>query len=918
FVQARDPDGDILSWSISLTGTDWTDWVGEPILKNTGVNNQIEIYADQAGANKSYSIAINVRDNRGGEVTKIFAINVGICTDGDEDGFFSEGGECGPVDCDDENEDIYPGAAETCDGADNNCDGVRDEGCQVIVTYCGDNTIQDDSQNDDGVKEKCDGGNAVSGDGCNENCQIERIIVTFCGDGEIQNNPDDNLGIAETCDDGNTINDGNGCDENCQCASGYHRDGSNCVINSGTKACGSKTELNSAWYGTGTFNQTWNNGIYYPETWASTYSLTDTPSDQCDYHCVDSYHYTSTPAPYGSCVTNSETGDCSGEPLNSVWWDGVGKFTKNWINNDWSPLSKQGSYSAATTVTECAYKCADNFVWQDPLCVPACQGIAANSIILNDGVINSENTVYSDNNDTDTAIRVDGGNYLKLGRSLPTPYLWIANTDINKVAKIRTFEGPQRQCRETGAPYRLLSSCNWVTGIANEPMGKLIGTYSVGADPSRTAVNAETGDVWIGNRKDGSVTKLTINGNPLKVCSSSDAGVSPVFKYGTPGVMYPGTAGEVKYPKGLIRGVAIDEAGDVWLADYFGDRLIKIPGGDTGCTPIAVVTNVLQPYGLSIDSDNNVWAVQAFYGVSKVSKNPVTGTYTVVGYPSGINGGYGITVDMDDNIWTGGHASPGNGATTPMNGYALIKYPKDTPNRPEHFIPNVSGLGVSIDLLGNIWVANYKSPSVYRINPNNTADISGPFDSISQSDINDRLIPKDSRGVAGDSQGNMWVVNYETGKIRALNSVGGFLGDYNAYKKRPTWPITEFSRTYSYSDMTGLNRAMIFRTAYWVSKTFVKLPAFDNYYWGETDFNLTIPILDKTSAKVFIQTNSDPACSLTNWPVGSESQYTKAEWNALPKASRKSKCLRIKIELSSKAKGITPVFSASESSLICN
>ncbi|MDO8667778.1 MAG: hypothetical protein Q7K35_01630, partial [bacterium] len=46
FVQARDPDGDILSWSISLTGTDWTDWVGEPILKNTGVNNQIEIYAD--------------------------------------------------------------------------------------------------------------------------------------------------------------------------------------------------------------------------------------------------------------------------------------------------------------------------------------------------------------------------------------------------------------------------------------------------------------------------------------------------------------------------------------------------------------------------------------------------------------------------------------------------------------------------------------------------------------------------------------------------------------------------------------------------------------------------------------------------------------------------------------------------------
>jgi hypothetical protein len=49
------------------------------------------------------------------------------CTDNDGDGFAIEGGSCGNVDCDDNNADINPDAAEVCDDiVDNDCDNNSD------------------------------------------------------------------------------------------------------------------------------------------------------------------------------------------------------------------------------------------------------------------------------------------------------------------------------------------------------------------------------------------------------------------------------------------------------------------------------------------------------------------------------------------------------------------------------------------------------------------------------------------------------------------------------------------------------------------------------------------------------------------------------------------------------------------------
>ena len=47
--------------------------------------------------------------------------------DGDGDGYTVD------ADCNDANAGVYPGATELCDGADNDCDGQADEGCETPI-----------------------------------------------------------------------------------------------------------------------------------------------------------------------------------------------------------------------------------------------------------------------------------------------------------------------------------------------------------------------------------------------------------------------------------------------------------------------------------------------------------------------------------------------------------------------------------------------------------------------------------------------------------------------------------------------------------------------------------------------------------------------------------------------------------------
>jgi len=123
------------------------------------------------------------------------------CPDADLDGHTSSA--CGGADCDDTRSNVFPGAAEVCDGRDNDCDGVVDEG--GACGTCGDGILQGG--------EACDGAN-LNGQscqslgytggvlGCSAGCTFDTTACTGCADADGDTFPGSGCGGTD-CDDAN-------------------------------------------------------------------------------------------------------------------------------------------------------------------------------------------------------------------------------------------------------------------------------------------------------------------------------------------------------------------------------------------------------------------------------------------------------------------------------------------------------------------------------------------------------------------------------------------------------------------------------------------------------------------------------------------------------------------------------------------
>ena len=818
YIAAADDDNDQLSWSINTEGENWGTWSAPPTIEQSGAAGQKRIYAAAAGEEGSYMIAITVNDGRGennSEYTQTFTINIT-----NDPPVISA------------NDTVY--AASSTNPMDFRF-SVQDSVSNYPLVHSVTPSVED----------------AISGFG--ESFTLIGDIYYYA----IGNSPD-TANVFNSIDGENdyvfTINVTDGY--NASSAAGF----TVTIINNPPQitipdGCSDDTRINNPY----------------------TCQITAFDPEGNDF----SYSPLSG-APLGLSI-DGDTGEISGSPAES------GTFTIVAEATDEYGYLAQESY-ILTVNTYCGdgdiqspnmegvdEVCEDGNTNDDDACDSACQWTCESTVISAFNIGENNALVYDDNNNTDSAENVDGGPYLKLATAMPTPYIWVANsqfdgcipgTNCSMVSKLRTYAG----CWDTdfdAVPdtcYKRTAT-GWDMSVIETP-GQLIGRYDVGDNPSRTAVNVETGDVWIANRDSDDVTKLDIDGNHLKTCSTGAAGVTP-------------------------RGVAIEENGDVWVANSEDNTVVKISGDDMDCSILQTVNVGDYPYGLAVDSNNNIWiSTRGDRLLQKIDTADFS--LTTITLPDAVpvdstNCGsagrqpYGIAVDLDDNVWVADTCD------------GVWKYDPDI-NSTQATLYTFAGLsnsnghsrGVTINKYGNIWIAMDESNQVIEIpdpgNPNayTIYNTGGEF----------------PVGICGDSAGYIWAINQNSDNASVFDGLG-------ALTAGSPFPVSSAEiKPYTYSDMTGLNRALILRSGDWNSGVDGNIDGgFTDQHWGDVSWQEIIPSA-KQSIEVYVRASND-------FDFTADPAWISADaWNNnydFTDDERMGRYLQIKAVLRSNEQGVTPV-----------
>ncbi|MCB9758441.1 MAG: hypothetical protein H6739_01240 [Alphaproteobacteria bacterium] len=224
--------------------------------------------------------------------------------DVDGDGFTEEDGDCAPEDA-----AIHPGAAEVCDGVDNNCDGVADEG--VTTTWYQD--TDGDGFGDPGTAlEACAAPEGYVSDGtdCDDASATTYPSAAERCD-ELDNDCDDAVDEAvQTTWYGDADADGYGNPdaalESCDPPEGYVADGADCDDSQGAINPGAD-ELCNTWDddcdGAIDEDDAVDAGTWYPDADSDGFGDADQPSDACE-----------TPSGYVGDATDCDDADAAVNP----------------------------------------------------------------------------------------------------------------------------------------------------------------------------------------------------------------------------------------------------------------------------------------------------------------------------------------------------------------------------------------------------------------------------------------------------------------------------------------------------------------------------------------------------------------------------------------------------------------------------
>lgn len=375
---------------------------------------------------------------------------------------------------------------------------------------------------------------------------------------------------------------------------------------------------------------------------------------------------------------------------------------------------------------------------------------------------------------------------LQLNKQATTfPVMWIANAGEDTVSKIDTKTGKEL------ARYRTWFGPSW-----HSPWD--------GPAPSRTSVDLD-GNAYVANRhfdgKPASVVKILAdggidrNGNGVIDTATDTNGngvidtveILPMVDSNGNGMVDASEINDERIawivqvgpPNGLGRSLAIDTDGNLWLGLFNARVYYKLSSADGSILagPIDVSPNT--PYGALVDKNGILWGASLDGTLLKLDTN----TNTKLNVYSHPHGDYGIALGNDRvymACFTGCSYIEFNPATGTFSLPAKVWY---------------TTLGIAVDADGNI-VVGKSNGGVTKFRP----DGSIIWDKGAQPSTTE------TRGVAIDSDNNIWGVHVYDDKISKFNGAdGASLG---------VFPIGH--GPYTYSDATGFGyRSSITPTGTW-------------------------------------------------------------------------------------------------------
>lgn len=357
---------------------------------------------------------------------------------------------------------------------------------------------------------------------------------------------------------------------------------------------------------------------------------------------------------------------------------------------------------------------------------------------------------------------------LQLTKAATTlPFIWVPNSNDGTISKVDTATGAE------------------------------LGRYRTGpgsGSPSRTTVDLQ-GNCWVGNRNTGTVVKVGLleNGQCVdrnkngKIDTSSGSDLLPwgqdecvllevSLNKGSEVTCTVG--GQCPSNGSGPRGIAIDANNNLWAGTYNQGMYYQI-NGTTGAIMKKIDVSGHNPYGGIIDKSGVLWS--ADIGGNVLRLVTATGTFTKI--PIAGSQPYGMGLSQDGRLYIAGWCS--NKLTMINTATGAIAWIKDTGDS--------CSRGVAVTNDGDVWVANSGSNTVTRWTQ----------DGVKKATIQGFQHPT---GVATDAAGKVWVVDYNSSNIYRINPAGNAVELTKAVG----------GAHYGYSDMTGIvSRSMTTKIGTW-------------------------------------------------------------------------------------------------------